>query len=106
MNGGARRDWERQGIPNGGDGRSETARAEYSTDMWDTESVCTGRAEGARRNIGMNEGWQIWWGYGVEWFKSKEGDFEVDASWDWKPYNVILYMMRAETGSRTMLYCT
>ena len=85
MNGGARRDWERQGISKGGAGRSETERAEYSTGMWGTESVCTGRAEGARRNIRMNEGWQIWWGYDVELLKSKEGDFEVDVSWDWKP---------------------
>ena len=33
-------------------------------------------------------GWQIWWGYGVEWLKSQEGNLEVNASWDWKPVEV------------------
>ena len=37
MGSGARRNWERQGIPNGRAGRSEPTRAEYSADMWDTK---------------------------------------------------------------------
>ena len=50
-----------------------------------TVLMCTRRAKGTQRNIGMNEGWQIWWGYGVEWLKSQEGNFEVNPSRDWKP---------------------
>ena len=85
---GARRNWERQGIPNVWTGRSEPARAKYSADMWNTEFMCTRRAKDTQRNIGTNEGWQIWWGYGVEWLKSQEGNFEMNSSRDWKPVEV------------------
>ena len=88
MDSGARRDWERQGIPNGRAGRSEPTRAENSADMWNTKLMCTRRAESTRRNIRTNEGWQIWRGYGMERLKSKESNFEMDPSWDWKPVEV------------------
>ena len=88
MDSGARRDWERQGIPNGRAGRSEPTRAEYSADMWNTKLMCTRRAESTQRNIRTNEGWQIWRGYGMQWLKSKESNFEMDPSWDWKPVEV------------------
>ena len=60
MEGGARRNWERQGIPNGWAGRSEPTRTECRADMWNTKLMCTRRAESTQRNIRTNEGRQIW----------------------------------------------
>ena len=100
MDSGARRNWERQGIPNGWAGRSEPTRAENSADMWNTKLMCTRRAESTWRNIRTNEGRQIWRGRGMEWLKSQESNFEVNPSWDWKPVEVFQKGGCAETGSQ------
>ena len=69
-------------------GRCETRRAEYFTDMWDTESMRIRRAERMQRNIGMDEGWHIYRGYSVELLECKSGNFKVNVSWDWEPVEV------------------
>ena len=84
MDSGAWHNWEQQGIPNGWTGRSKLARAEYSADMWDIELMCIRRVKDMWRNMGMNKGWQIWWGYGKKLLESQEGNFEGNPSRDWK----------------------
>ena len=68
---------ERVRNSNGGAGRSEPTRAEYSANMWNTKFMCTKRAESTRRTIRTNEERQIWRGYGMEWLKSQESNLEV-----------------------------
>ena len=76
------------GIPDCWTDRSETPQAEYGTDMWDTKSMSTRRAEDARRNTGVEWGMtdmmELWCGVTWKWVEQfwSECELKLEASGD------------------------